>query len=64
VTWYFQHRIDPDDPIEKLVAAMAEPVKDAKVRFLSECSGEILRHEYKVHPIAVCPNGILPLVTG
>lgn len=60
---YLQHRIDPDDPIEKLVAAMAELVKDAKVRFLGECSGETFRHAYKVHPIAVRPNGILPLVS-
>lgn len=60
---YYQHGIDPDTPIEKIVAAMAELVKDTKVRFPGECSGETLRRAYKVHPIAVRSNGILPLVS-
>jgi len=50
---YYQHRVDPKIPIEETVAAMAELVKEKKVRFLglSECSAETLRRAYKVHPI-------------
>ncbi|ORX66225.1 aldo/keto reductase [Linderina pennispora] len=51
---YYQHRVDPNTPIEKTVAAMAELVKEGKVRYLglSECSADTLRRAYKVHPIA------------
>ncbi|KAJ2885742.1 hypothetical protein IWW38_005293, partial [Coemansia aciculifera] len=51
---YYQHRVDPDTPIEETVAAMAELVKEGKVRFigLSECTADQLRRAYKVHPIA------------
>ncbi|KAJ1718492.1 hypothetical protein LPJ53_006490 [Coemansia erecta] len=54
VDLYYMHRMDPKVPIETTVAAMAELVKEGKVRFLglSECSAEDLRRAYKVHPIA------------
>ncbi|KAJ1822752.1 hypothetical protein LPJ56_000761 [Coemansia sp. RSA 2599] len=51
---YYQHRVDPNVPIEETVAAMAQLVKEGKVRYLglSECSADTLRRAYKVHPIA------------
>jgi len=47
-------RVDPKVPIEETVAAIAEKVKEGKVRFigLSECSAESLRRAHKIHPIA------------
>lgn len=50
---YYQHRVDPDTPIEQTVAAMAELVKEGKIRHigLSEASAQTLRRAYKVHPI-------------
>ncbi|KAG2223698.1 hypothetical protein INT45_007276 [Circinella minor] len=50
---YYLHRVDKDTPIEETVKAMAELVKEGKVRYLglSECSGDTLRRAYKVHPI-------------
>ena len=51
---YYQHRVDPNTPIEETVAAMAELVRQGKVRFLglSEASASTLRRAIKVHPIA------------
>ncbi|KAF0392118.1 aldo/keto reductase [Gigaspora margarita] len=51
---YYQHRVDPNTPIEDTVTAMAELVRDGKVKYLglSECSAEILRRAHKVHPIS------------
>jgi aryl-alcohol dehydrogenase-like predicted oxidoreductase len=51
---YYQHRVDPDTPIEETVGAMAQLVQDGKVRFLglSEASPETLRRANAVHPIA------------
>jgi len=51
---YYQHRVDPNTPIEDTVGAMAELVKAGKVRFigLSEANVETLRRATKVHPIA------------
>lgn len=51
---YYQHRIDPDTPIEKTVGAMARLVREGKVRYLglSEASPETLRRACAVHPIA------------
>ena len=50
---YYQHRVDPNVPIEDTVGAMAELVKAGKVRFigLSEASAQTIRRAYKVHPI-------------
>src|SRR6266513_358887 len=51
---YYQHRVDPDTPIEETVGAMAELVKAGKVRYLglSEASAATLERAHKVHPIA------------
>lgn len=51
---YYAHRIDPTIPIEETVGAMAELVKEGKVRYLglSECSSETLRKAYAIHPIS------------
>ncbi len=51
---YYQHRVDPATPIEETVGAMAELVKQGKVRFLglSEAGPETLRRACTVHPIA------------
>src|SRR5271154_3396165 len=51
---YYQHRVDPNTPIEETVGAMAELVKQGKVRYLglSEASPQTIRRAAKVHPIA------------
>jgi aryl-alcohol dehydrogenase-like predicted oxidoreductase len=51
---YYQHRVDPDTPIEDTVGAMAQLVKEGKIRYigLSEASAQTLRRAVKVHPIA------------
>ena len=50
---YYQHRVDPNTPIEVTVGAMAELVKEGKVRYigLSEAAPETIRRANKVHPI-------------
>ncbi|MCD7034056.1 aldo/keto reductase [Metabacillus sp. GX 13764] len=50
---YYQHRVDPETPIEETVGAMAELVKEGKVRYLglSEAGPETIRKAYDVHPI-------------
>jgi aryl-alcohol dehydrogenase-like predicted oxidoreductase len=50
---YYLHRVDPETPIEDTVGAMAELVKEGKVKYLglSEASAETLRRAQKVHPI-------------
>ncbi len=51
---YYQHRVDPNTPIEETVSAMAELVKEGKVGHigLSEAGVATLRRAAKVHPIA------------
>jgi aryl-alcohol dehydrogenase-like predicted oxidoreductase len=51
---YYQHRVDPATPIEETVGAMAELVKEGKVRHLglSEAGARTLRRAAEVHPIA------------
>ena len=51
---YYQHRVDPSTPIEETVRAMAQLVKEGKVRYLglSEASPQTLRRANAVHPIA------------
>ena len=51
---YYQHRVDPETPIEETVGAMAELVQAGKVRFLglSEAAPATIRRAAKVHPIA------------
>ncbi len=51
---YYQHRVDPNTPIEDTVGAMAELVRQGKVRFLglSEAAPQTIRRAHKVHPIS------------
>jgi aryl-alcohol dehydrogenase-like predicted oxidoreductase len=51
---YYQHRVDPDTPIEETIGAMAELVQEGKVRFLgmSEAAAETIRRAHAVHPIS------------
>ncbi len=51
---YYAHRIDPKVPVEEMVGAMSELVKEGKVRYLglSEASAPTLRKAHAVHPIS------------
>jgi aryl-alcohol dehydrogenase-like predicted oxidoreductase len=51
---YYQHRVDKNVPIEDTVGAMAELVREGKVRYigLSEASPKTIRRAHKVHPIS------------
>jgi len=51
---YYQHRVDPETPIEETVGALAELVEEGKIRHigLSEASANTLRRAVKVHSIA------------
>jgi len=50
---YYQHRVDPEVPIEDTIGAMAELVEQGKIRYLgmSEAAPETIRRAYTVHPI-------------
>jgi aryl-alcohol dehydrogenase-like predicted oxidoreductase len=50
---YYQHRVDQNTPIEETVGAMAELVKEGKVKYigLSEAGAETIRRAHAVHPI-------------
>jgi aryl-alcohol dehydrogenase-like predicted oxidoreductase len=51
---YYQHRVDPDTPIEETVGAMGELVRTGKVRYLglSEAAPATIRRAHAVHPIS------------
>jgi aryl-alcohol dehydrogenase-like predicted oxidoreductase len=51
---YYQHRVDPNVPIEETVGAMAELVQEGKVRYLglSEAAPQTIRRAHAVHPIS------------
>jgi aryl-alcohol dehydrogenase-like predicted oxidoreductase len=51
---YYQHRVDPETPIEETVGAMKELVEAGKVRYLglSEAAPETIRQAHEVHPIS------------
>ena len=51
---YYAHRIDPKIPVEEMVGAMAELVKEGKVRYigLSEAAPATIRKAYTIHPIS------------
>jgi aryl-alcohol dehydrogenase-like predicted oxidoreductase len=53
VDLYYQHRVDPKTPIEDTVGALADLVKEGKIRFigLSEASAQTIERAHKVHPI-------------
>ena len=50
---YYQHRVDPNTPIEETVGAMADLVREGKVRFLglSEAGPKTIRRAHAAHPI-------------
>lgn len=50
---YYQHRVDPDTPIEETIDAMAALKKEGKIRYIgmSEASAQTIRKASKVHPI-------------
>lgn len=50
---YYQHRVDPNVPIEETIGAMSELVKAGKVRFLgmSEAGPDTIKRAFKIHPI-------------
>lgn len=50
---YYQHRVDPDTPIEETVGAMADLVREGKIRYigLSEAAPQTIRRAYAEHPI-------------
>ena len=50
---YYQHRVDPQVPIEDTAGALADLIKDGKIRTfgLSEASAETLRRAHAVHPV-------------
>jgi aryl-alcohol dehydrogenase-like predicted oxidoreductase len=51
---YYQHRVDPETPIEDTIGAMAELVREGKVRYLglSEAGSATIRRAHAVHPIS------------
>ncbi|XZF14890.1 aldo/keto reductase [Chitinophagaceae bacterium MMS25-I14] len=55
---YYAHRIDPNVPVEDTVGAMADLVKEGKVRYLglSEASAASIRKAHAVHPITALQN--------
>ncbi|HYA78914.1 MAG TPA: aldo/keto reductase, partial [Candidatus Nitrosopolaris sp.] len=55
---YYQHRVDPNTPIEATVGAMAQLVKEGKVRFigLSEPGPETVRRAHAVYPLTALQN--------
>jgi aryl-alcohol dehydrogenase-like predicted oxidoreductase len=54
VDLYYQHRVDPDTPIEETVGAMGQLVAEGKVRYLglSEAAPDTIRRAHAVHPIS------------
>jgi aryl-alcohol dehydrogenase-like predicted oxidoreductase len=55
---YYQHRVDPNVPVEETFGALAELVQEGKVRYLgmSEAGADSIRRAHAVHPIAALQN--------
>ena len=51
---YYQHRVDPETPIEETVGALSDLVREGKIRYvgLSEASANTLRRAHRVHPVS------------
>ena len=60
---YYQHRVDPDTPIEDTIGAVADLVAEGKVLHigLSEAGPETIRRAHAVHPVAALQDGVLPV---
>jgi aryl-alcohol dehydrogenase-like predicted oxidoreductase len=63
---YYAHRVDPNVPVEETVGAMAELVKEGKIRFLglSECTFEDLKKANSVYPISAVQSEYSILTRG
>lgn len=63
---YYAHRIDPNVPVEEMVGAMAQLVKEGKVRYLglSEASAASIRKAHAVHPIAALQSEYAVVTRG
>jgi aryl-alcohol dehydrogenase-like predicted oxidoreductase len=63
---YYAHRVDPNVPVEETVGAMAELVKEGKVRYLglSECTPEDFKKAHAVHPITAVQSEYSLLTRG
>ena len=63
---YYQHRVDPNTPIEDTVGAMAELVKAGKVKYLglSEAGPGTIRRAHRVHPITALQTRVFPSGSG
>jgi len=63
---YYAHRVDPNVPVEETVGAMAELVKEGKVRYLglSECTPDDLKKAHAVHPISAVQSEYSLLTRG
>src|SRR5579859_190289 len=63
---YYAHRVDPNVPVEDTVGAMADLVKEGKVRYLglSEASPESIRRAHAVHPISALQSEYSILTRG
>jgi aryl-alcohol dehydrogenase-like predicted oxidoreductase len=63
---YYQHRVDPNTPIEETVGAMAKLVQAGKVRYLglSEAASATIRRAMAVHPISALQTEYSPLGRG
>ena len=59
----YQHRVDPDTPVEETVGALAELMTEGKVLHigLSEAGPETIRRAHAVHPIAAPADRVLPV---
>jgi aryl-alcohol dehydrogenase-like predicted oxidoreductase len=55
---YYQHRVDPDVPIEETIGALAELVQQGKIRYIgmSEAAPETIRRAHAVHPVTALQN--------
>ncbi|MGW5364209.1 aldo/keto reductase [Actinopolymorpha pittospori] len=55
---YYQHRVDPDTPIEETIGALGELVRQGKIRYvgLSEAAPQTIRRAHAVHPITALQN--------
>jgi aryl-alcohol dehydrogenase-like predicted oxidoreductase len=62
----YQHRVDPDVPIEDVAAAVKDLVADGKVRFfgLSEASATTLRRAHAVHPVTAVAKRVFVVVAS
>lgn len=54
----YQHRVDPDVPIEEVAGTVKDLIKEGKARYfgLSEVSGQTIRRAHAVHPVAAVQN--------